>query len=141
MITQLTPFIMLDGQADEAIRFYVEALGAKVIFKQTFGEGPQDPQHPLAEEDKDLISHSVLKVGGAELMVSDMMPGQTPQQGNQVNICLITDDAEEARQAYEALRQNGQVEIPLGEVHFSPAYGMVTDRYGVVFQVFTKRPR
>ncbi|OXM87546.1 VOC family protein [Paenibacillus rigui] len=141
MITQLTPFIMLDRQANNAIRFYVEALGAKVIFKQTFGEGPQDPQHPLSEEDKDLISHSVLKVGETELMVSDMMPGQTPQQGNQVNICLITDDAEEAQRVYEALCQNGQVDIPLGEVHFSPAYGMVTDRYGVVFQVFTRRPR
>ncbi|MBP1893865.1 putative glyoxalase superfamily protein PhnB [Paenibacillus lactis] len=30
--------------------------------------------------------------------------------------------------------------IPLGEVHFSPAYGVVTDRYGVTFQIFTVKP-
>ncbi|MBP1893866.1 putative glyoxalase superfamily protein PhnB [Paenibacillus lactis] len=31
---------MLDGKAEEAILFYEEALGATILFKQTFGESP-----------------------------------------------------------------------------------------------------
>lgn len=27
------------------------------------------------------------------------------------------------------------------ELYFSPAYGMVTDKFGVTFQIFTKRER
>lgn len=29
--------------------------------------------------------------------------------------------------------------MPLQKVHFSPAYGMVTDKFGVTFQIFTQR--
>ncbi|MFH5186351.1 VOC family protein [Paenibacillus sp. TAB 01] len=141
MILQLTPFIMLDGKAHEAIRFYEEALGAKVVFKQTFGEGPQNPVSPLSEEEKARVAHSVLKIGEAELMVSDSLPGASLEAGSQVNICLVTTDAAQAGQVYDALSAGGQVHIPLGEIHFSPAYGMITDRYGVTFQVFTQRPR
>jgi len=137
MIEQLVPFIMLDGNAKEAIEFYEKSLGAKVVFKQTFGEGPQ----PVSEGEKDRIAHSVLKIGEAELMVSDTLIGQAPQAGNRLNICIISSDAEQSRQLYDALRQDGQVDIPLGEIFFSPAYGMVTDKFGVTFQVFTKRQR
>ncbi|MFD0695970.1 VOC family protein [Paenibacillus sp. GCM10027628] len=136
----LNPFIMLDGSAKEAIEFYEKSLSAKVLFKQTFGEGPQSPKFPLSADEKDRIAHSVLKIGESEMMVSDLMPGQTHQIGNQVNICITVNETEQAKQIYEALRQNGQVNIPLAAIHFSPAYGMVTDQYGVTFQIFTKRP-
>lgn len=137
MIEKLVPFIMLDGNAKEAIDFYESSLGAKVVFKQTFGEGPQ----PASEEEKDRIAHSVLKIGEAELMVSDTLIGQAPQAGNRLNICIISGDAEQSRRLYDALCQDGQADIPLGETFFSPAYGMVTDKFGVTFQVFTKRHR
>lgn len=137
MSMQLVSFIMLDGSAKDAIEFYEQSLGAKVAFKQTVGEGP----HPATEAEQDRIAHSVLKIGESELMVSDTLPGQAPRTGNQVNICIISSDAEQSRRLYDALQQDGQVDIPLGETYFSPAYGMVTDKFGVTFQVVTKLQR
>ncbi|UUZ86602.1 VOC family protein [Paenibacillus sp. P26] len=67
------------------------------------------------------------------------MPGQTHRQGNQVNICITTNEIEQAKRFYEALKDQGEVNIPLHDAHFSPAYGMVTDRFGTTFQIFTKR--
>lgn len=139
MSTQLIPYIMLDGKASEAIKFYEIALNAKVLFKQTFGEGPQDPKYPLTAEELERIAHSLLKVGAAELFVADQLPGVSLQEGNKLTICLTTEDVAQARQYYEALSQGGEVILPLGEMHFSPAYGMVKDKFGICFQVFTKR--
>ncbi len=61
MILQLTPFIMLDGNAKEAIDFYVQSLDAKVVFIQTFGESPDSTESSIPENARDRIAHSVLK--------------------------------------------------------------------------------
>ncbi|MCK9857466.1 VOC family protein [Paenibacillus sp. ATY16] len=135
MDVQLIPYIMLDGGAREAIAFYEQALGAKVVFKTTFGEAGQE----VSEQARDRVAHSVLKIGGSDLYVADTDPGVRFAQGKQVNICINIADKEQAQKYYEALKEGGQVEHPLQEVYFSPAYGMVTDKFGVTFQIFTKR--
>ncbi|MGZ4031580.1 MAG: VOC family protein, partial [Tumebacillaceae bacterium] len=61
--------------------------------------------------------------------------------GNQVTILIATDDVEHAKRLYEALQQDGEVNMPLTAVHFSPAYGIVTDKFGVMLQVYTKPNR
>nr|WP_150960450.1 VOC family protein [Aneurinibacillus sp. XH2] len=138
MNVKFTPFIMLDGHANEAIRFYEQALGAQVVFEQTFGEIPEEGNtSPMAEELKKRIAHSVLIVGGSELFVSDSEPNQQLERGDQVNICLTVKDVSDAERIYDALRSEGKVLSPLQPLYFSPAYGMVTDRFGVTFQIFT----
>ncbi|MCS7463882.1 VOC family protein [Paenibacillus doosanensis] len=136
---QVTPFIMLDGNAKEAIQFYASSLDAKIVFTQTFGEGPQNPEHPLPNEAKDRLAHSILKIGDADLFVADHFPGETYQSGNRVQICITTPDTGTSERFFDALQQGGQVLMPLQKVHFSPAYGMVVDRFGVTFQIFTQR--
>jgi uncharacterized glyoxalase superfamily protein PhnB len=45
--------------------------------------------------------------------------------------------SDRARQYFEALQLGGKILIPSSEVLFSPAYGILTDKFGVTFQVFT----
>ena len=138
MTLRLTPYLVMDGNTMEAIQFYEKALNAKLLFKQTFGEMPENPEFPLPAETKDRISHAMVKVGDADLMFSDTFPGQPLQSGNQVTICITSNDKEKSKQIYEALQQGGQVGMPLQETFFSPAYGIVTDKFGVTFQIFTE---
>ncbi|WP_019535528.1 VOC family protein [Paenibacillus ginsengihumi] len=139
MSLQLTPFILLDGTAAEAIAFYEHALSAVVVFKQTFGEAPEDHAFSFPDEARDRIAHSVLKIGDAELFVADSEPGQPLQQGNLISICISVENVEQAKRLFDALKEGGQVNMPLQEVYFSPGYGVVTDKFGAVFQIFTKR--
>lgn len=132
------PFIMLDGKAEEAILFYEEALGATILFKQTFGESPGGEK--LSETERARLAQSILRIGDTELFAADIDADFPYKEGNQVNICLTTPDVNQSKRFFQALQQGGQVNIPLGEVHFSPAYGVVTDRYGVTFQIFTVKP-
>lgn len=138
MSMRLIPYLMLDGNAKEAIDFYTKALDATLLFSQTFGEMPANPDFPMPAEVKDRVAHATIKVGETELMFSDIFPGQPHQSGNQVTICLSTNDKNQSQKIYEALQQGGQVSMPLQETHFSPAYGIVTDRFGVTFQIYTE---
>ncbi|MBP3964640.1 VOC family protein [Paenibacillus lignilyticus] len=137
MITMLVPYLVMNGNAAEAIAFYQEALHAEVVVMQTFGEMPQNPEMPLPEEAKSLIGHATIKVGQTDLMFSDAFPGTPHQLGNQVTICLCTDDVDTSKQAFAALEQGGQVSVPLIETHFSPGYAVITDKFGVTWQLYT----
>lgn len=52
MTLRLIPYLVLNGTASEAIAFYEQALGAEVLYKQTFGEMPENPEYPLPAEAK-----------------------------------------------------------------------------------------
>lgn len=138
MALRLIPYFVMNGNAKEAIQFYEQTLGAKVLFSQSFGEMPENPEFPLPPEAKNLISHATIKIGETDLMFSDTWPGEPHQSGNQVTICISTDDAEAARKMFDALAQGGQVTMPLQETFFSPAYGNVIDKFGITFQLFTE---
>src|SRR4051794_37325953 len=138
MTLKLIPYLVMNGNAREAIDFYQKALNAEVLFTQSFGEMPENPEFPLPEDAKNLVSHATIKVGETELMFSDTFPGQPHSSGTQVTICITTDDAERAKQMFDALKQEGQVTMPLQETFFSPAYGSVIDKFGVYFQISTE---
>lgn len=138
MTTRLVPYLVLNGNTKEAIQFYEQALDAKLLFMQSFGEMPENPEFPIPAELKDRVGHAMLKVGETELMLSDTFPGQPHHQGNQVTICIVNKDKNASSKIYEAIKQDGQVIMELQETHFSPAYGSVVDKFGITFQIFTE---
>lgn len=138
MTMQLVPYFVMNGNAKEAIDFYQKALGAELFGIQTFGDMPANPDFPLPDSAKGLVSHALLKVGESSLMLSDTFPGQSRQSGNQVTVCITINDSDKAKQIFEALGSGGQITMPLQATFFSPAYGSLIDKYGVSFQIFVE---
>ncbi|MFC0274998.1 VOC family protein [Metabacillus herbersteinensis] len=137
MTISLTPYLTMDGNAKEAIQFYEQAIGAEVLEIVTYGEMPEMP-NTFTDDLKNLVAHAKLQVGETELMFSDTPGGSPIQKGKQVTICITSNDVEKSKRIFEALRQDGQVNMPLEETSFSPAFGDVTDKFGVTFQIFTE---
>ncbi|MGG1514264.1 VOC family protein [Paenibacillus oryzisoli] len=138
MSIRMNPYLVMDGNTREAIGFYEKALGAQVLFMQTFGDAPANPDFLIPDEAKERVNHAMLQVGEASLMFSDTFPGHPVQVGNNVTICLQTNDLEKARQFFEALKDGGHVIMPFMETFFSPGYAQVTDKFGVTFHIFTE---
>ncbi|WP_332632490.1 VOC family protein [Halalkalibacter flavus] len=137
-MTRLLPYLVLDGNAKEAVEFYERALRANVIGIQTFGEMPANPDFPLPDSAKDRVSHAMIKVGETDMMLSDTFPGTPYEKGNHVTICIMADTKEQAKGFYDSLQEGGQVTMPLQETFWSPAYGIVIDKFGVTFQISTE---
>lgn len=131
------PYIILNGNGKEAIKFYEQALEAEVLGISTYGELPQSPNYPLPEEAKDLIVHANLKIGESYLMISDEFPGQPYVLGNQVNVALILKDRNKTKELFAKLQEGGEVIMPLQETPWSPAYGQIKDKFNITWQVST----
>lgn len=132
---RMNPYLVTNGNGREAVSFYEQALGADVLTMSTFGEMHGNDDVP--EEAKDRIMHAHLKVGESELMISDTFPGQEHQTGNHVTIALHVNDAATAKRVFDGLAAGGDVTMPLQQTFWSPAYGQLTDKFGVMWQVST----
>ncbi|ENQ3105711.1 PhnB protein [Bacillus sp. 491mf] len=138
MILGINPYVVTNGNGQEAIKFYEHALDAKVVSLQTFGDMPENPEFKVPAEAKDLVLHAHLKVGDTNLMISDTFPGQPYQIGSQVTIAIHIQNADKSKEVFEKLQDGGQVVMPLQETFWSPLYGQVKDKFGVEWQVSTE---
>ncbi|WP_159882408.1 VOC family protein [Paenibacillus puerhi] len=136
MSITINPYLNFDGNTKEAVHFYEKALGGKILGIMTFGDMPEDPNHPLTEDIKARVMHAHLKVGEADLMFSDTFPGMPYEPGGDtVQISIHPKEETRAREIFAALEEGGQVVMPLQKTDWSPLYGIIKDKFGVIFQV------
>lgn len=131
----ITPYLFLEGRAEEAIGFYARTLGAETRMLMRFREAP-DPPPPgmLPPGSEDRVMHAEIAIGDAVLMVSDGgCAGSATFSGFAVS--LPATDAAQARRWFDALAAGGQVRMPLGPTFWSPAFGMLQDRFGVPWMI------
>lgn len=129
---QVQPYLFFDGRAEEAIEFYRKALGAKVDMLMRFKESP-DPM-PGGAPPGDKVMHASLRIGETTVMASDgNCAGRPAFQG--FSLALNAANEAEAKRLFAALGEGGQVQQPLIKTFFSPAFGMVADRFGVGWMV------
>ncbi|MBS1212564.1 MAG: hypothetical protein H6R26_1181 [Proteobacteria bacterium] len=132
-------YLFFDGRCEEALEFYRGALGAEVTMLMRFKENPDPPKEgcapPPGSEDK--IMHCEFRVGDTTVLASDgCCEGQASFQG--FGLALSVPDEGTAEQAFNALADGGQVQMPLAKTFFSPSFGMVADRFGVMWMVLVK---
>lgn len=135
---KFSPYLQLNGDTKEAIEFYENVFGARNLGVMTFGDLPTSPDFPLPENVDHLVAHATLEIDGSTIMLADTFPVQPSEEGNLVIICITLDDKDKAHKIFEALAEEGQTEMPLAETTFSPAFGVVKDKFGVRFQIYTE---
>ena len=126
----IQPYLFFNGRCEEAIAFYGEALGAKLIMKMRFDENPQPQTMPLPEGWGSKIMHCSLQIDDATVMASDAMSDESTRFDG-FTLSLSAADAAQAEQRFNALSAGGQVRMPLGKTFWSSCFGMLTDRFGV----------
>jgi len=132
------PYLFFDGRCEEAIEFYRRALGAEVNMLMRFKDSPEPPQpgmHPPGSENK--VMHATLRIGDTTVLVSDgRCTGKPSFQGFSLAIRVSTEA--EANRLFAALSDGGQVQMPLAKTFFSPRFGMVNDRFGVLWMILVQ---
>jgi PhnB protein len=114
----LTPHLTVRN-ADKALEFYKNALGAEVLGAARMPDGR--------------IMHAALRVGDSMLMLNEEMPeygGLSPQSlnGTGVTIHIYTDNVDEAFN--RAVSAGAQVKMPLMDQFWGDRYGLVQDPFG-----------
>ncbi|CAM5181105.1 VOC family protein OS=Castellaniella sp OX=1955812 GN=EPN31_14765 PE=4 SV=1 [Castellaniella denitrificans] len=143
---QFVPYLNFDGDAAEAMAFYAELFGGRIVHQSTFGEmPPQEGMPPLPEAVKGRLMHVHLQVGAQSIMASDTMPGMSGQADEACAggyrkpqgmwVAIQVDSADEGRRVFDGLARDGQVAMPFQATFWSAGFGMVTDRFGTPWMV------
>lgn len=134
----LHPYLCFEGRCEEAIEFYKKALGAQVLSCMRGKDAPEASCAPSQHADK--ILHAMLKIGPAEVMMSDgMNTGHAEFKGVTMSISVDSDD--QARETFQAISADGgQVMMDLQKTFFASSFGVCTDKFGVSWMVLAPLP-
>ncbi len=129
------PYLFFDGKCEEALEFYKSAIGAKVDVMMRYSEAPEKPpagSMPAGSEKK--IMHASFTIGDTQIMASDgHCAGKPSFQGFGLTLNAANDA--EADRLFDAVGKGGQVLQPLTKTFFASRFGMVTDRFGIMWMV------
>jgi PhnB protein len=129
---QVQPYLFFDGKCDEALEFYKKAVGANPTMLMRFKDAPDKSMITPGTENK--VMHAQVEIGDAKVLMSDgRCQGKTNFQGFGLAISAKTEA--EAEKMFAALGDGGQVMAPMSKTFFSPRFGMVTDKFGVLWMV------
>ena len=139
---KVEPYLFFEGRCEEALEFYRRALGAQVGVLMRYKDNPEPAQADGqgcaagsgAGPTPEMVMHALFTVGETQVMASDGMGSGKPSfQG--ISLSLNPASEAEARRVFDALAEGGKVQMALAKTFFSPAFGMVADRFGVSWMV------
>ena len=126
------PYLFFEGRCEEALEFYRTALDAEVTMLMRYKESPDPAMCQAGAEDK--VMHSNFRIGETQVMASDgRCQGPARFEGFALSITAQTE--EEADRLFNALADGGAVQCPLMKTFYATRFGMVTDRFGVLWMV------
>jgi PhnB protein len=99
----------------------------------TFGETPAGEHVPT--DLHNLIIHTRLVVGDQAIMGSDTTPDRPVDDMAGFSVSLNVDSIAEAERVFNALSEDGTVQMPLEQTFWAARFGMLVDRFGVSWMV------
>lgn len=131
------PYLNFGGNCREAFTRYQEIFGGELVLMPMSEMPPGDFEVPA--DQKDMIMHAALMFEGHILMASDAPgPDFGPVQYMYVN--YTTPDIAGAQRVFDALAEDGKVEMPFGEQFWTPGFGVCVDRFGTPWMVNVESP-
>jgi PhnB protein len=128
-------FINFEGNCREAVAFYAKVFKSEVKNLMTYSQAPPDPNCPVNEADKDKVMYADVQIGDVNVMFMDMTCEWPLKVGNNINPTISMPCKEEIERIYNELKEDGEVYMELQTTFFSELYGMVKDKFGVIWQI------
>ena len=101
---QINPYLMFNGNCEEAFRFYEKHLGGRIVAMMKYSEATPMPEGQAPPEGgcapdmtgaENLVMHACMEVGGVSLMASDSPPSMPQEKMQGISVTLnLTSEAE-----------------------------------------------
>nr|WP_315219449.1 VOC family protein [uncultured Flavobacterium sp.] len=137
MATTVNPYLIFNGNCEEAFLFYKSVFGGEFPYIGKFKDAPaEEGDEALSEEDSNRIMHVSLSVGNTILMGSDSHPkfGEVGF-GDNFSVSINTESTDEADRIFNGLSAGGKVEMPMNKTFWGAYFGMFKDKFGINWMV------
>jgi PhnB protein len=128
-------YLFFDGRCEEAIEFYRKTINAELLMLMRFKDAPPEAkaQQGGAPINENKVMHARLRIGDSTILLSD---GPCSGKFDGFSLSLAVPSSADAERLFAALSAGGQVNMPMAKTFFSPAFGMLTDHFGVKWMVY-----
>ena len=99
-----------------------------------FSDMPPNPDMQIPDDQKDWILQATISFGDNFLRMSDSIGELNDVSTDRIGI-VIESSTDIIKHAFGILAEEGKVKMPLQETFFSPAYGIVYDKYGIMWNL------
>lgn len=130
---QLNSYLIFNGKAEAAFRFYEQCLRGKITNMMRFGEAPGCENMP--PETRDWIIHVRLEIGDQVLMASDGPPDRPYEGIKGCSVSIQVDTVAEGERLFNALKEGGTVQMPYGKTFWAERFAMLVDQFGVPWMI------
>ena len=131
MQTKVTPFLMFEGQAEDAMNFYVSLFkDARVSNIKRYGKGEPGPEGS--------VMLATFSLNGQDIMCIDSPAKHAFTFTPSISLFVTCGTTQEVDDLFAKLSPGGQVMMPLDKYPFSERFAWVADRYGVSWQLMLK---
>ena len=134
----VTPYIMFNGNCEEALNFYVKAFNGEIKSLMHFEGSPVED----SAVDKKQVMHAHFAAKGVFFMASDSgQGGPEAARNGMVHLSLNFDNAEEQQKVFQALGEEGVISMPLQDTFWGATFGMLQDKFGVNWMFNFDKPQ
>ncbi|MDY7230397.1 VOC family protein [Hyalangium rubrum] len=128
MKTQVRPFLMFEGKAEEAMKFYVSLIpGSEIIDIARYGPGGPGAEGSVFKASFSVAGQTVLCIDSPAKHAFTFTPA--------FSFFVDCASEEEIDRLSAALSEGGSTLMPMGNYGFSRKFTWVNDRYGVSWQL------
>jgi PhnB protein len=120
------------GNCEPAFRCYERLLAGTGLYVLHYGDSPAAASVPADFRNK--VVHATLTLGGYELAGADVAP-ERYERPQGFYLLFKADSASEAERIFGELAEGGDVKLALAQTFWSPAFGVVVDRFGTPWEI------
>ena len=132
----LHPYLIFNGEAEEALHFYAEALSLTFEAPKRYEDSPM----PHKEHQKKMIVHAeLLHEGKTFAMLADSLE-ENVKSGGRVQLSINFENEKSFQRFFENLSKGGTITMPLEKQFWNATFGMCTDKFGVHWMVNYQHP-
>jgi predicted 3-demethylubiquinone-9 3-methyltransferase (glyoxalase superfamily) len=125
---KVTPFLMFQGNAEEAMNYYISLIeDSEIISITRYGA------NEAGEEGS--VKQAVFSLKGQEFMCIDSNVKHEFTFTPSFSLFITCDTEEEINRLYEKLIEGGGALMPLDDYYFSKKFGWVVDKFGISWQL------
>jgi predicted 3-demethylubiquinone-9 3-methyltransferase (glyoxalase superfamily) len=128
MAEQITTFLMFDGEAEAAMKFYVSLFkNAAITSVKRYGPGEPGRQGSVVRASFCLGDQAFMCIDSPIELSFDFAPS--------MSLFVTCDSEQEIEDLFTRLSAGGRVMMPLDNYPFSAKYAWLSDRFGVSWQL------
>jgi len=135
---QITPNYHFRGDCEEAIQLYKDAFNGEITSVMKYSNAdPSDLSiKDMSDEDKNLVYHAEMLIGGHRFMFSDSMSDISFGQNTSMVVTFDTRGA--VMDAYNILGKDAKIIHPITDTTYSSCFVSLVDKFGMRWELMTE---